>query len=150
MNNKDFTTAILVDQSPVQAFDAICNVRGWWSENIDGGTQKTGDEFDYAYLDVHRCKIRLTEITPGKRIVWHVLDNYFNFIQDQSEWKDTRVVFDITEKDGNTILRLTHEGLTPQYECYKICHNAWTHYVQDSLFGLITVGKGEPNAKESE
>ncbi|HEV2499950.1 MAG TPA: hypothetical protein VGY31_10260 [Terriglobia bacterium] len=44
MNNQDFTTTILVDQTPKEAFNAINNVRGWWSENIEGSTGKLGAE----------------------------------------------------------------------------------------------------------
>lgn len=148
MKNQNFTTSIAVDQTPREVFDAITNVRGWWSEEIEGGTANLHDEFLYHYKDVHIVKMRLTEVVPGKRMVWHVLDNYFNFIDDKTEWKDTRVVFDIAEKNGQTELRFTHEGLVPAYECYEICHEAWTKYITGSLRNLITTGKGSPNPKE--
>lgn len=150
MKDENFTTAIVVDQSPKEVFDAVTNVRGWWSEEIEGGTARLNDEFTYHYKDVHFCKARLTEVIPGKKVVWHILDNYFNFIQDQKEWKNTNVVFDITEKDGKTHLRLTHIGLLPTDECYTICHDAWTNYIQNSLKDLITTGKGTPNTKEND
>jgi hypothetical protein len=140
----------VVDKTAKEAFDAITNVRGWWSEEIDGGTAELNDEFVYHYKDMHYCKIALIEVVPNERVVWLVLDNYFQFTKDQSEWKDTKVIFDISEKDGKTQIKFTHEGLVPQYECYEICKEAWTGYIQDSLGGLINTGKGQPNPKEDE
>lgn len=149
MKNGDFTTAFLVEATPQEVFSAVNNVRGWWSENIAGDTAKLDSEFLYHYQDVHRSKMKITESVPGKKVVWHVLDNYFKFTNDESEWKDTDVIFDITEKDGKTHLKFTHLGLVPEYECFKVCHDAWTHYIQDSLKDLITKGKGKPTPKET-
>ncbi len=148
MTTPDFTTTVLVDQSPAAAFNAINNVRGWWSENIEGGTGKLNDEFIYHYKDIHYCKIKLIELVPNQKVVWLVLDNYFKFTKDKSEWNGTRVIFEISQKAGQTAIRFTHEGLVPQYECYEICREAWTNYVQDSLGSLINTGKGRPNTKE--
>ena len=146
MAAKDFTTTILVDNTPEEVFDAINNVRGWWSEEIEGLTDKLNSEFDYHYEDVHRCKIKIIELVPNKKVVWSVLDNYFKFTKDKSEWKGTKIIFDIAEKDNKTEMRFTHQGLVPAYECYEICRDAWTGYIQKSLRNLITVGKGQPNA----
>jgi uncharacterized protein YndB with AHSA1/START domain len=150
MKKGDFSTTILVDALPQQVFDAINNVRGWWSENIDGNTDKLHSEFKYHYQDVHRAKMRITELVSNKKVVWHVLDNYFKFIEDEREWIDTNVVFEISEKDGKTQLQFTHKGLIPDYECYNVCHDAWTHYIQDSLKNLILTGKGSPTPKSTE
>ncbi|MEP6713109.1 MAG: SRPBCC domain-containing protein [Ferruginibacter sp.] len=115
MTTSDFTTTILVDQTPKQVFDAITNVRGWWSEEIEGSTGKLNDEFKYHYEDVHRCKIKLIEVTPGKKVVWLVQDNYFKFTKDKSEWTGTKIIFDISGQDNKTQLRFTHLGLVPDY-----------------------------------
>ena len=147
MTTTDFSTSILVDQTPEEVFNAINNVRGWWSEEIEGNTSKLNDEFDYHYEDVHRTKIRLVEVIPNQKVVWLVLENYFSFTKDKSEWKGNRIIFEITQRQGKTHLRLTQEGLVPEYECYDICQNAWNTYIQKSLFSLITTGKGQPNVK---
>jgi len=58
MTTSDFTTTLLVGQTPKEVFDAINNVRGWWSEEIEGNTEKLNDEFNYHYEDVHRCQMK--------------------------------------------------------------------------------------------
>ena len=145
MTTTDFTTTLLVDQTPTEAFNAINNVRGWWSEEIEGSTEKLNDEFKYHYEDVHRSHMKLIEVIPDKKVVWFVVDNYFKFTQDKSEWTGTKIIFEISRKDNKTQIRVTHAGLVPEYECFDICSNAWTHYVQESLRDLITTGKGQPN-----
>ena len=113
MTTTDFTTTIVVDQTATEVFNAINNVRGWWSEEIEGGTSQLNDEFDYHYQDVHRCKMKIIEFVPGKKVVWQVLDNYFSFTKDKSEWIGTKVVFEISQQDKKTCLRFTHQGLVP-------------------------------------
>lgn len=146
MTNSDFTTTVLVDQTPKEAFNAINNVRGWWSEEIEGSTNKLNDEFKYHYQDVHRCKMKIIELIPNEKVTWLVLDNYFKFTRDKSEWIGTKIIFEIAEQDNRTLIRFTHLGLVPEYECFEICRDAWTTYIQNSLRSLITTGKGQPNA----
>jgi hypothetical protein len=141
MEKSDFTTLLLVNQTPGEAFNAITNVRGWWSEEIEGNTEKLNGEFTYHYEDVHYCQIILIEVIPNKKVVWFVKYNYFKFTKDRSEWTGTKMSFEIFEKDNKTEIRVTHHGLNPEYECYDICTNAWTQYIQQSLKNLITIGK---------
>lgn len=150
MKQTNFSTSLLVEESPQKVFDAINNVKAWWSENIDGNTRHLQAEFFYNYKDVHACKIRIVEFVPARRIVWLVLENHFNFTKDQSEWKGNRLVFDITEENKKTKLNFTQEGLVPTYECYQVCSDAWTSYIQGSLKELITTGQGKPNTKEND
>lgn len=149
MNNKDFTTSILVDQSPKEAFDAINNVIGWWTENLDGGTHNLNDEFEVRFGDVHYSKQKLTEVIPGEKVVWLITDSKLTFVKDQTEWTGTKIIFDITRKGNQTEVRFTQQGLTPTFECYGGCSNAWTDYVQNSLYSLITTGTGKPSLKVS-
>jgi hypothetical protein len=146
MKTSDFSTTILVDQTPKEAFDAINNVRGWWSEEVEGSTDKLHAEFNYHYEDVHRAKVKIIEFIPNEKVVWHILDNYFNFTKDKSEWTDTKISFEISKQGNKTQIRFTHLGLVPAYECFDICSNGWTQYIQHSLFSLITTGKGQPNS----
>ena len=148
MQNQNFTTTLSVDQTPEEVFAAINNPRGWWSEEIEGGTEKLNDEFNYHYKDVHISEMKLIEVIPNKKVVWLVMDNHFNFTKDESEWTGNKIIFEITEKDNKTQLKFTQVGLVPEYECYDICQNAWSNYINNSLRSLIATGKGQPSPKE--
>ena len=148
MQHQDFTTTILVDQTPEQALEAVTNLRGWWSEDIEGKPDQLNEVIHYKYKDVHLCKLQLTEKTPGKRAVFHVLDNYFSvFSKDKTEWINTDLIFDLSTQNGKTKIQFTHKGLVPDYECYDVCNVAWRTYVNQSLYNLITKGKGQPTPK---
>jgi hypothetical protein len=149
MNDRNLNTRFTVDQTPEEAFAAINNVRGWWSGEIEGGTDKLGDEFTYRYKDIHYSRHRIAEMVPGKKVVWLVLDSYLSFTEDKAEWNGTEITFEISANDGKTEVRFSHRGLVPESECYTLCSNAWGSYINGSLRSLVTTGKGWPNPKET-
>ena len=146
--NKNYTTTIVVDKDNTEVFTSIKNFRAWWSEEIEGDTDKLGETFFYHYKDVHLCKIKLIEMIADKILVYLVIDNEFNFTKDKTEWVNTKLIFDLSNENGKTKMVFTHEGLIPAYECYNICNDAWTSYIQGSLKNLIETGTGKPNGKE--
>jgi hypothetical protein len=147
--NQYLTHTITVDQTPEEAFAAINDVRGWWSGEIEGDTGKLGDEWTYRYQDIHFSKQRVTELIPGRKVVWLVLDSYLSFVEDKTEWNGTKVIFDIARKGDKTEIVFTHVGLTSADQCFNGCNNAWGSYINGSLRNLIASRKGQPNPKES-
>ena len=140
MNPKSFTTSIKVDAKPQQVFDAINDVRGWWNGEIEGRTDALGAEFTYAYKRLHRTTQKITELVPGKKVVWHVTDSHINFVKDKSEWEGTDIVFDIVKKGDQTEVRFTHMGLVPTVECYDDCSAGWRFFFEGSLRSFIAAG----------
>ncbi|PRX50086.1 hypothetical protein B0I33_102204 [Prauserella shujinwangii] len=158
MSNTEYLTATMtVDQSPEEVFAAITDVRGWWNENIIGDTVALHDEFvftdDYAHAGevaqgkrgIRFARFQLTEVEPGVRVVWHVLDADLTFVADSDEWTGTDVIFDITADARATTLHFTHKGLTAaESECFEACSSGWTFYISTSLPQLIATGTGQP------
>jgi hypothetical protein len=71
-----------------------------------------------------------------------------NFVEDKSEWKGTKITFEIEKRGDKTEVRFTHVGLVPAHECYGTYSNAWVSSINGSLRSLITTGKGQPNQNE--
>ncbi|MDG6905690.1 MAG: SRPBCC domain-containing protein [Nitrososphaerota archaeon] len=141
-SNQDYTTTISVTQTPEEAFKAINNVRGWWEGQIEGRTDKVGDVFTYRYDNFHRSKQKVTELVPGKKVVWLIVEGGPKFTKDKTEWKGTKIIFDISRTGGKTEVRFTHQGLVPRLECYDSCTDAWGPLVRDGLRKLITLREG--------
>jgi hypothetical protein len=140
-----YTATFTVGQTPEEVFAAINNVRGWWSGEIEGSTDKLGDVWTYRYQDIHYSTQEITEFVPGQRVAWHVLDSFLNFTADKAEWTGTDIAFDISRAGEQTEVRFTHVGLVPEFECFDSCSNAWGSYIKGSLRDLITNGQGRPN-----
>jgi hypothetical protein len=143
-----FTTSFAVSQTPTEVFDAINNLRAWWGEDAEGRNDKVGDEFTHRVQGIHYCKLRVTEFIPNEKVVWLVVDNHMNFVEDQTEWVGTTIVFEIASKGDQTEVRFAHQGLVPQYECFDVCSNAWGSLMHGSLASLITTGTGQPDKVE--
>ena len=111
MRDKDFTTTILVDQTPEEVFNAINNVGGWWQGEVKGAANKLNDEFTYQMEEFHFSRQRLIEVVPNKKIVWLVTESKLNFIKDKSEWTGTKICFAITEIYNKTKLQGTSNNL---------------------------------------
>ncbi|HEX8545307.1 MAG TPA: SRPBCC domain-containing protein [Cytophagaceae bacterium] len=148
MATNNFTINLFSEQTPEQVFQTINNVGGWWSgyygEQIKGNTQNLNDEFSFtAGEGAHFSQHKLIEVIPNQKIVWLTTDSYLNFIEKGNEWTGTKVIFEIAAKENNIQLTFTHEGLTPDIECYEACSTAWTSYLNNKLSPLINEGRKE-------
>ncbi len=145
MADQNYTAAFSVDETPKEVYEAVTNVRGWWTgePGVEGRTDRIGDEFTYRHENLHYSKQKVTELVPGKKVVWLVTDANLNYVQDKSEWKGTKITFDISRNGNKTELRFTHIGLAPKIECYDACSDAWGYYIKSSLRNLITTGTAQ-------
>jgi len=142
MRGQNFTSSFTVEQNPAAVYDAINNVRGWWTGDIEGDSKALGDEFSYSYPGAHYSKQKITELVPRKKVVWHVVDSHLEGPEDPSEWTGTEITFEIAPKKDGTEVSFSHLGLNPAFECYDACSSAWGFFINGSLKHLITTGEG--------
>ena len=145
----DFTATIMVDQTPAEAFDAIANVRGWWTESFKGSAKSLNDVFSVQFGDTF-VDFKIVECTPERRVVWRVTDCNLHWLADKQEWKGTQVVWDIVPVGNATEIVMTHIGLIPEIECFENCKQGWNFFVGESLLKLLTEKKGMPGAARDD
>ncbi len=143
METINFTSTILVDQTPKEVFEAVVAPQKWWSGEFDGNTKDLGDEFTYRYKDIHYSKQHVAELIPDQKVVWLVIDSQLNFLEDKSEWTGTKIIFEISREGNKTRLLFTHQGIHPEVECYSACSTAWSQLINQSLYSLITAGEAQ-------
>ncbi len=154
MKKQDYSTSITVNASAKDAFNSIKSISKWWTENVEGSSQKTGDEFTVRFGTTWKT-FKITEVVPNKKIEWLVTDCHMPWNKDKTEWTGTKISFEISEManksdDYRTQIRFTHLGLVPEFNCFDACSNAWGQYIQKSLSDLVTKGKGQPETKEGK
>ena len=142
MTDNNLTIDLVLEGDPRDAIEAIGDVRGWWASDLIGPSADVGDEFVYEVPGIHRSRIRVTEVVPGERVVWRVVENWFGFAED--DWTGTDVRFEVDASDGQSRLRFTHEGLRPGLPCFDACQAGWHFYIGTSLRELIETGAGRP------
>ena len=144
MDQNDYQCAITVNVSAKEAFDASRRVSEWWTNSLEGQSQNRGDVFTVRFGDTF-VTIELTDVVDSKKITWQVTDCYLHWLNDKTEWNGTTMNFEIAPKNDSTEIRFTHIGLVPEIECYNDCQKGWDQYIKQSLFKLITEGKGYPD-----
>jgi len=142
MEKNDFTSSITAKISADEAIKKINNVPGWWGITFSGSSEKQNDQFLVKMGGDSFFNFTVEELIPGKRVVWLVTDCNMPWYTDKKEWANTRLIFDVTEHNGVTDLIFTHDGLTPEVECWKDCEPGWTHWIKTSLFSYFTTGEG--------
>ena len=143
----DYHTDIEVHGSVHNAFDAICRVPAWWTENTEGNSVNLNDEFTVRFGETF-SKFKIIESIPAQKLVWHVLDCNLHWMNDKKEWKDTKILWQVSGSENSSRISMTHIGLNAGIECFEDCTKGWNHYVTVSLFKLIEQGKGEPDHRE--
>jgi hypothetical protein len=147
MENKNFHSSITAKISAGNAIKKISRVTDWWGINFNGSAEKQNDTFIVKMGGDSFFNFTVAELIPDKKVVWFVTDCNMPWYPDKKEWANTKLIFDVTEKDGVTTVNFTHEGLTPDIQCYNDCNKGWTHWITRSLFSYFTTGKGDFNQR---
>jgi Activator of Hsp90 ATPase homolog 1-like protein len=149
MTGQDYSASITANITAQEATDRINRVADWWTASFTGASRLVGDAFTVRFGETF-VDFAVVELVPARRIVWRVTDCNLHFIGDKKEWKDTRVVFDISSDGAATTVTMTHAGLMPGVECYEVCRKGWNFYIMESLQKLLRENQGIPDGQRRQ
>jgi hypothetical protein len=143
MTKQDYRVSISAPVSALGAYDKLGRVSEWWAKDFEGSARHFGDVFKVRFGETF-VDFKITEAVPGSKVVWYVTNCYLPWLRDKTEWNDTNVIFEISTRQGETIVTMTHEGLTPEVECFEACEQGWNHHFGESFKKFLTDGHGMP------
>lgn len=139
----DFNCSFTAKISAEEAQSKISKVPDWWGVGFEGSAGQPGDHFTIRMGPEAYFNCTVTELIPRKKTVWTVDECFMPWYTDKQEWTNTRMIFELSEHNGETTVIFTHQGLVPEVECYKDCKPGWTHWITRSLYSYFTTGTGD-------
>jgi len=155
MNQQNFHCSIIVPATAREAFEKIGRVWDWWAVNFKGDVKGDWDDLpgmpDYRIFSVYFARttwsrMELVEIVPDQFVLWKMVDCHLPIFKDPYLWKNHFIAWDISASGVSTRITMTHIGLIPGIECYEDCSKGWSFYVGESLYKLLTEGRGLPGS----
>lgn len=126
---RDFTASFSVPATREEVYRAITKPNSWWDQKAEGNASEKGGEFHVEDRD-----FSVREADDGKRVVWNVEPTDDN----DHEWDDTSLIFDISEDDdGETKVNFTHRGIRPHDRGYDEIAKTWKDRIAKGLQPLI-------------
>ncbi len=144
MKNQDYQSSITVHNTLEEAFEKISRVSEWWAKEVEGNSEDADDVFTVRFKNGDMYKVKVSEMIPTKKIIWEVIDSYQGWHNDHTEWVGTKIIWEVLPKTESIEVKMTHEGLVPEFECFDQCRLGWDYLIGKSLLNLLTSNKGMP------
>ena len=145
MSGKSYSAEILISVKPESVYKAITkSIDKWWTELSNQAVQ-VGDQLSVRFEKTTSWVMTVSEAIPNLSLIWRVVEANHDLedLSKRDEWKDTTIKWKIAENEKGSKVTLTHQGLIPELECYKICHAGWSYFL-GSLKSYLETGRGYP------
>jgi len=117
-----------------QAVASREGIASWWTEKVTGEST-VGSVLQFRF-GKGGPDFQVLELTPPTRVRWKC-------VAGPEEWIDTRIHFDISQQDGETVLLFKHCGWRAEVEFMHHCSTQWAYFLI-GLKQLVEVGQGRP------
>ena len=110
----NYSVEIELAKSLNNVFNHLINLRKWWPEDFEGEDIKLNSEFTFTTGDSHYSKNKVIEFLPNKKVIWLTIESIRK--TDNFDWQGTKMIFELTPKGDNTIVKFTYDGVVLENE----------------------------------
>jgi len=135
---------LLIKTPPDKVYKALIStegLRGWWTTEAKAD-EHIGGIAEFKFGDRYHNKMKIVKLVPNKLVEWEC-------IKGDKEWIGTHFVFDLEEKEGDTILRFIHANWKDETDFFASCNYHWGYYLR-SLKLYCETGSGTHFLTKSE
>lgn len=128
----DYSIAFTTDRSADEVYQALLDPTLWWEGDFTGDTDTVDAEFTYRDSFDNSSRQRVTELEPGRRAAWRVVESRVAGTEDEP-WAGTEITIDVDPGEHGTRVVFVHRGLTNRSAAYEPTAQAWNHIVGTNL-----------------
>ena len=129
----DIRLSVQIDVPPSEVYPFVSSGSGfskWWAEDM---TQRSDGAIDLGFFKRAMVySVRLVESSAPSQAEWACLNG--------KEWEGTRLLFQLSETKGQTLLRFTHAGWEKDTDYFVSCSASWGAL----MFRIKAAAEGRP------
>jgi len=124
-----------------RVYSAIATKEGlsdWWTRDGVRGQASEGSTIEFYFGQPDPAAVmEVTRLSPDGNVSW-------TCVGGADEWIGTRLTFDLTAKDDETVVLFTHADWRSPSEFMAHCSARWAYFLL-SLKSYVETGKGTPS-----
>lgn len=117
-----------------QALTTLDGLSNWWTVQTSGET-KLGGIIEFGFGSQMTTTMKVIALIPGELVRWECVGGF-------NDWLKTIVSFQLSENEGKTLVRFTHDKWKKTNDFYAACSFSWGRYLE-SLRQLCQTGTGQ-------
>jgi uncharacterized protein YndB with AHSA1/START domain len=124
-------------ESVYEAVATTEGLAGWWTRDGVRGDSIEGSKVEFYFGSPEPAAVmEVTRLDPEGHVSWSCLEG-------ADEWVGTKLAFDLTQQDDETVVMFTHADWRHPSELMAHCSARWAYFLL-SMKSLLETGRGTP------